>query len=302
MRVAPRAFIAHSKDVHPSAAEQMWGGKPPDATPAIHYTSRSVIATINRMSPRAADTRNADLPRRTNSRAYLRLPSRGYPLVRGPVKVPTDNILKFAVVVFGSTAMLLTAFNVNSVMKARATPAPEDTVAEWKKYAVVGQRIGNPDAKVQVVMFSDYQCIACKAAMFELQAIQRRNSRNVAVIVRHFPIAGHPFAHPAARAAVCADSQGRFPEMNRLLFMKADSFAVEMFPDIAAAASVANAPEFERCMASPQTMAAIAADVAAGKALNLAVTPTFVINGEQYNGSRGLKSIVRRHIWLAQGK
>jgi protein-disulfide isomerase len=212
------------------------------------------------------------------------------------MKMPTDTLLRLAVVLVGSSALILTGFNVKREIEIRKPSAPIRIVPDWKQYITAGHRIGSDSAKVTVVVFSDYQCPACNAAFSDLAAIRRGNEDNVAVILRHYPIAQHVYANAAARAAVCADGQGRFEQMNTLLFLKADSFAVQSFADIAAVAGVPNIEEFTRCMDDPNTVAVVAGDVAAGTAINVTATPTFVINGVQYTGALGVKAIVKQHL------
>lgn len=208
----------------------------------------------------------------------------------------TDILLRLAVVLVGSSALILTGFNVRREIEFRIPPAPTRIVPDWKQYITAGHRLGSDRAEVKVLVFSDYQCPACNAAFSDLAAIRRGNEENVAVILRHYPIAQHVYANAAARAAVCADGQGRFEQMNTLLFLKADSFAVQGFADIAALADVPNIEEFTRCMDDPSTAAVVTSDVAAGTAIKVTATPTIVINGEQYTGALGLKAIVRRHL------
>jgi protein-disulfide isomerase len=48
--------------------------------------------------------------------------------------------------------------------------------------------------------------------------------KQVSLIYIHFPLTGHRFAMPAARAAECAGNQGRFQAMYDQLFDGQDSF------------------------------------------------------------------------------
>jgi protein-disulfide isomerase len=84
---------------------------------------------------------------------------------------------------------------------------------------------GNPDAKLAVVTFSDYQCPAC--AKHELQVQPALDAEFVETgrvlwIVKDLPLKEHPKAALAATAAECAGDQGRFWPMHRSLFEDAD--------------------------------------------------------------------------------
>lgn len=210
--------------------------------------------------------------------------------------VTTDRILAVSVLLLTSCAVVLTGFNVRRTYTEWQPPPPDYIVPDWRQFAQSGHRLGSADAKVTVIMFSDYQCPACESAMNELENLRRKHSRAVSVVLRHYPAATHRYAEGAARAAICGEKQGKFEPINRLLFLKADSFAVQSFADVAAAAGVADIAAFNTCMAEPRTLSAVVGDMAAGRAINLVGTPTLLVNGEQYTGTQGLRSIVKQHL------
>src|SRR5690606_23678943 len=77
---------------------------------------------------------------------------------------------------------------------------------------------GNPDARVAVVEFSDYQCPSCKAVHPVLDELVKKYPNDVRVVFRHFPLPQHPKAAEAAAAAVWAAEQGRFWQFTDLVF------------------------------------------------------------------------------------
>ena len=216
------------------------------------------------------------------------------------MKATIDHVLGASVVVMSLCAVVLTGFTAKTKYDETQPPTPSYLVADWLDYASRGHRIGPPSAKLTIVMFSDYQCPACKEAMEILEAFQSKHPSLVSVVLRHYPIVIHPYAEPAARAAVCAEQQGRFRETNKLLFAKADPLALTFFTQIAAQAGVADTVAFDRCMAHPGTAAAVAADVAAGREINILGTPTLLLDGEQYTGTRGLHALLKQKAKSAQ--
>lgn len=77
--------------------------------------------------------------------------------------------------------------------------------------AATGHPLGPPDAPVRMVVFSDFQCPFCAAAVEEIDRLSHESDGRITVVFRHFPIESiHPHAFAAAVAAECAGEQGRF--------------------------------------------------------------------------------------------
>lgn len=71
--------------------------------------------------------------------------------------------------------------------------------------------LGNPNAKVVMVEYSDLECPFCKAFQTTLHQIMNKYGANgdVAWVYRHFPLTElHPKAPKEAEAAECANEQG----------------------------------------------------------------------------------------------
>lgn len=96
--------------------------------------------------------------------------------------------------------------------------APDTTGAQFQ---------GNPNAKVIVLEFSDFQCPFCKRWGDDyLTTLRKRLGDDVALGFMHFPIAQlHPNAGNASVAAICAAEQGKFWEMHDILFARQQEWA-----------------------------------------------------------------------------
>jgi protein-disulfide isomerase len=89
---------------------------------------------------------------------------------------------------------------------------------------------GNPEAKVVVVEFADFQCPACQQHALEIQpALDQAlvDSGEIMWVFKPLPLKEHSQALPAAVAAECAGEQGHFWEMYHRLFENLDAWAVE---------------------------------------------------------------------------
>ncbi|MGE3075229.1 MAG: DsbA family protein [Dehalococcoidia bacterium] len=86
---------------------------------------------------------------------------------------------------------------------------------------------GNPNAKVIVAEYSDFQCPFCKQwTDSSLRQLRAELGDDVALAFLHFPIVQiHPNAGNAALVAICAGKQGKFWEMHDLLFSRQSEWA-----------------------------------------------------------------------------
>src|SRR5665213_2320624 len=87
--------------------------------------------------------------------------------------------------------------------------------------ADAGRILGSPNAKVWVVMASDFQCPYCKAwhdASFQKLVKDYVNTGRVRLAFLNMPLSIHPNALPAAEAAMCASVQNKFWPMQEALF------------------------------------------------------------------------------------
>jgi protein-disulfide isomerase len=79
---------------------------------------------------------------------------------------------------------------------------------------------GAPDARVTVVKYGDYESPNSQRTHQAIEKIVRQLLDRVRLVYRHFPLVkNHPHALRAAEAAEAAAAQGKFWEMNNLLYL-----------------------------------------------------------------------------------
>jgi protein-disulfide isomerase len=153
-------------------------------------------------------------------------------------------------------------------------------VDNWAALTSAGQWLGNRDAPVRIVEFSDFQCPFCAKTHPAVEAVRRRYPDRVAVLYRHFPLDEiHPHARQAAVASECAGAQGRFGEYTTALFAQQDSIGTKSWARFAAQTGVADSAAFARCVTGAEALAIVERDTRAGRETRVEVTPTLVING-----------------------
>lgn len=111
----------------------------------------------------------------------------------------------------------------------------------------------------------------------------------VRLVFKDLPLPSHALARPAAEAARCAGSLGRYWPYHDKLFAAQPDF--ERADLIRYATDLGLSREaFERCLDSRRFAAAVEADVAQARALGVRSTPTFFINGRPFVGAQPIEN------------
>lgn len=134
----------------------------------------------------------------------------------------------------------------------RAIPVPDAIRKEMAQTA---------PGKITVVDFVDYECPFCRRTNIAFEPILAENASRVRVVRRNVPLAMHPHALDAAKAACCGQKLGKGEEMTKaLLSTDVDNLTPEGCA--AVASSLGLEPEaFSACVQDPSTQASIDADV-----------------------------------------
>ncbi|MFO0549532.1 MAG: thioredoxin domain-containing protein [Polyangiaceae bacterium] len=142
--------------------------------------------------------------------------------------------------------------------------------------------VGPESAPVRIVVFSDFQCPACRATIPVLEAAQKKHDASVRLVHKFFPLDKHPRAKDCAFAAVAAMNQGKFWEMERLLFDNQMSVTDEDLRSFAKSLSL-DLDRFDSDRKSAATAAIVERDIADGVATKLHHTPWVLINGRVFD-------------------
>lgn len=166
-----------------------------------------------------------------------------------------------------------------------ATPNPSDPptyVKDWEKLPGEGIVVGRAAAPVMVVEFSDLECPFCRKFHEVLLNMRRSFGDSVAYTFIHFPLPGHANAYPAARAAECAHSQGRFDAFITEIFAAQDSLGQKTWSAFARESMVADTARFASCVTDTARVVRIDRGRALGALLKVRGTPTVIVNGWQF--------------------
>jgi len=151
--------------------------------------------------------------------------------------------------------------------------------------------IGNPDAPITIIEFSDFQCPFC--ARFYSQTLpliyeEYIEPGKVKLVFRDYPIQSiHPNAVPAAVASECANEQGKFKEMHDMLFEKQNEWnnqetadALSLFSQYATKIQLEQ-ERFDSCLISGEYIDEIKKDFDDGRDYGVSGTPGFFVGNDQ---------------------
>ncbi|RME89331.1 MAG: hypothetical protein D6767_08630 [Candidatus Hydrogenedentota bacterium] len=146
---------------------------------------------------------------------------------------------------------------------------------------------GNPNAKVVVVEFSDFQCPFCKRMQKDIQRIRAEYKDKIKWVFRDFPLPFHQLAMQAHIAANCALEQNRYWDMQQALFQLNPNLSKENILTTARHLGL-DVARLENCMKDPdgKIRAEIQHDMEYGQQVGVRGTPTIFINGEYVSGVR----------------
>lgn len=151
--------------------------------------------------------------------------------------------------------------------------------------------IGDPDAPITIIEFSDFECPFC--ARFHVQTLpalldEYIDQGKVKLVFRDFPIQGiHPNAVPAAVAANCANDQGNFRGMHDIIFENQNEWsnqetadALMTFSQYAAEIQI-DQETFDSCLTSGKHIQEIQKDLQDGREYGVSGTPGFFVGNDQ---------------------
>lgn len=141
--------------------------------------------------------------------------------------------------------------------------------------------LGNPQGRVTLVEFSDYNCGFCRKTMPEVAAFLSAHPE-VRVVVHETPIFGEGSRY-AAMAALAADRQGRYPAFHRAL-MQMPGRAEKASVLRAARAVGLDTDRLERDMQAPEITAQIESTLDLADRIGLVGTPSFVAGDQAVFG------------------
>jgi protein-disulfide isomerase len=141
---------------------------------------------------------------------------------------------------------------------------------------------GPDEAPVTIVEFADFECPHCKEAVPLIDAVLDAHPGKVRLVFKSFTLPFHAHGEPAARAAFGAAAQGKFWEMEHLLFERQQHLEAA---DLERYARMLNldVAKWKADSEAPATGERIAHDHQLGEDMKLKGTPTIYVNGREFD-------------------
>jgi protein-disulfide isomerase len=252
-------------------------------------------------SPTANAGPGAPSPIQKNIEAYLRNVYAFGPDVQlsvGPLKeTAVEGILETNIDVVIENNKQAVKFHVTKdgrfLFRGELSDMTKDPLAEAQAQIQMNDApsVGDKNAPVTIVEYSDFQCPVCKNLHDVLRGILPNYAGKVRLVFKDFPIEQlHPWARTAAIAGRCAYQQEpkSFWKMYDLVYDNQEVISAAnawaKMTDYAKQSGL-NAEAFKSCMASPEPSAAVDASRENGQKLDVNSTPTVFVNGRRMVGS-----------------
>ena len=146
--------------------------------------------------------------------------------------------------------------------------------------------LGEKDAPVTIIEFTDYQCPYCgrhfSQTMGQIKSTYVDTGK-VKYVVRDYPLNFHPFAQKAAEATECAADQGKFWEMHDKLFQNQTTLDIPSLKTYAGALGLTQS-SFDDCLDSGKYASEVQKDLTDGQAVGISGTPGFWVIGADGEG------------------
>lgn len=179
------------------------------------------------------------------------------------------------------------------------TPPPQvdvDTLETVTVSADDDAILGDVNAPITIVEFSDFECPYCRSFVNETLPLLMENyidTGKVKLVYRDFPLPSHEQADDAAQAAECVRASEGTPndelyyQMHDILFLNSAKWAgqADVKPILIDLAMSEMNVDIATCLNNDEMLDEINQDYTAGKSYGISGTPTFFINGKKLVGA-----------------
>ena len=162
----------------------------------------------------------------------------------------------------------------------RGGEAPGAQVRVKNSFSGPSPSRGPETAEVVIVAFSDFNCRHCAGMAGVLDKVWSTYGERVRIVFKHNPLAGHPLVLETHRAAVAAFQQGRFWEMQALLFANQENLDSSSLRRHAKTLGL-NMEQFEDDLVSEEARLAVERDIGQARKAGVSRVPTLFLDGER---------------------
>jgi protein-disulfide isomerase len=159
---------------------------------------------------------------------------------------------------------------------------------------------GAKDAKVTLIEFSDFQCPYSKRAQPLIEKLLEAYPDDLKHVYKNFPLRFHKEAMPAAKACLAAGLQGKFWEMEEIIFENPKDLQDKDLKKYANKIGL-DPQQFERDFNGEEVDKLVQEDIAEAKKAKVTGTPTLFLNGKRVQ-NRSEDAMIQEIKTLLEGK
>lgn len=146
---------------------------------------------------------------------------------------------------------------------------------------------GNPDGKITMVEFFDYNCGYCKRSLPDVLKLIEEN-KDLRVVMKEWPILG-PGSTYASKAAIASRAQGKYWEFH-LALMEETGIDEAKVLDTAKRLGL-DVEKLKADMENPEVQAIIDLNMSLAESLNIQGTPAFLVDEQLFPGAVGFEAL-----------
>ena len=224
------------------------------------------------------------------------------------IKIKKDNLWKYSTFLLAAVLIIgaFMYFTGDKTTTGQVVNNPADTVSGTTKTATIDDDaiLGDKDAPVTIIEFSDYQCPYCRKFWTETYPSLKKeyiDTGKVKLVFRDFPLSSiHPMAQSASEAAECVKEAGgdedyykyhdkMFSEQNILDGGTVKSTISFTNDDLKKWAKDLGY-DISKCFDSGKFKSEVQKDLSDGSAAGVRATPAFFVNGKLLSGAQPFSS------------
>jgi len=179
---------------------------------------------------------------------------------------------------------------IRQLLEKQAKPAePQEQAVKAKVSVGNAPMLGNKDAPLTIVEFTDYQCPFCQrfhATTFAELKQKYIDTGKVRFYSRDLPLDFHSNAMRAAQAARCAGEQNQFWPLREAMSSNPDKLALEQILNFAGNLKM-DVNALKACIASDRYKGPVQTDVMEAMRIGATGTPAFIIGKSTPEGVDG---------------
>lgn len=142
--------------------------------------------------------------------------------------------------------------------------------------------LGDASAPVTIVEWFDFECPHCRLALPALEKLVQKHKGDVRLVKKFYPLKQHLRAEACARASIAAHAQGKYFEMEKLVFDNKDALEDADLLKYASSLQL-DMNRFQADMKSAKTETMLSRDRDEADKFGLSGTPFILIDGHPFD-------------------